>query len=161
MQGGGGGGANAFTLTDFSLPGEGSMTPAWALLAPDAGGLGWLVGAIASTTDIASLYQLKNLQVQMNTSLITGAGSYTIVGDDVTTGPAAILYSPGTDAAAAGTGKVFTSTGGTITLSAWGSNIGDHITGSFAATMSDGESTPTTGTMGADFDFVVGAANPL
>lgn len=163
--GGGGGGSgdlNTFTLTDFTLPGEGSMTPAWMYFAPDLGGIGVLDAMIASTTDLTATYKYKNLQVQMSTALITGPGTYTILGNDPFTGPAAILYSPGTDAAAAGAGKVFESTGGTITISAWGTATGDHITGSFAATMEDDTTTPvTTGTMGATFDFVVGAINDL
>ena len=160
--GGGGGDLNTFTLTDFTLPGEGSMTPAWMYLMPDMAGSGVLDAAIASTTDLTATYKYKNLQVQMSTSLITGPGTYTILGNNVFTGPAVILYSPGTDAGWAGTGKVFESTGGTITLSAWGTATGDHITGSFAATMEDDTTTPvTTGTMGATFDFVVGAMNDL
>lgn len=159
--GGGGGDLSTFTLTDFTLPGEGTMAPAWVYLPPDLANLGWLVAMVASTSDLTETYKYKNLQVQMNSTKITAAGTYTILGNDVQTGPAAILYSPGTAAAAAGTGKVFTSTGGTITITTWGTSVGSHITGSFAATMSDGLTPATTGTMGANFDFVVGSANDL
>ena len=136
------------------------MTPAYITVTPGFG-TGIIAGLVASTTDLIEQYKFKNFQVQLNTSQITGAGTYTIVGDDVLTQPAAILYSPGTEAAGAGTGKVFTSTGGSVMLSAWDTAIGGHITGSFTANMATDDTPPTTGTMGATFDFIVGSSNAL
>lgn len=167
-SGGGGGGTNStFTLDTFTLPTESSWTPAFVQVTPDVG-MGVIIGAIGSTTDIIQMVTLPNLQVQMNTSQITGAGTYTIVGDDATTQPAAILYSPGTTAAAAGNRYVYTSSSGSITLSAWGTATGDHITGSFTTTAKTDTSTlnpatnlPYSGMIGGTFDFVVGSANNL
>lgn len=157
--GGGGGSTSTFSLTDFSLPGEGTWTPSYVYIMPDIASIGVIDGIIFS--DATQSYALKNLQVQFGTASITGAGTYTITGDNPFTGPAAILYSPGTNAAAAGTGKVYTSFGGTITITTWGTAMGDHITGSFAATMQTDDTPPVTGTLGATFDFVLGSFNPL
>lgn len=157
--GGGGGYTSTFTLTDFSLPGEGTWTPSYVFVAPDFASIGIINGIIFS--DATQSYALKNLQVQLGTALITAAGTYTITGNDPFTGPAAILYSPGTDAAIAGTGQVYMSTGGTITITTFGTATGDHITGTVAATMATDATPPVTGTLGATFDFVVGSFNPL
>lgn len=157
--GGGGGSTSTFSLTDFSLPGEGTWTPAYVYIMTDIASIGVIDGLIFS--DVTQSYALKNLQVQFGTGTITGAGTYTITGDDPFTGPAAVLYSPGTNAAAAGTGKVYTSFGGTITITTWGTALGDHITGSVAATMQTDDTPPVTGTLGATFDFVLGSFNPL
>ncbi len=158
--GGGGGGASTFTLDTFSLPGEPLWSPAWVTVTPDTG-MGVIIGAIAASTDLTDMARFQNLQVQFGTASITGAGTYTIVGDDPSTGPAAVLYSPGTDAAIAGTGHVYESTGGTLTLSSWDTATGAHITGTVSAAMASDEATPQTGTLDATFDFIVGSGNAL
>lgn len=152
---------STFTVDEFSLPGEGSWSPAYVVVTPDSGLV--FVGMIGSTTNLVELATLKNLQVQFNSAAVTGTGTYVITGNDSTTGPAAILYSPGTIAAQANSGEVFTSTGGTITVTAFeGSSTSGRIAGSFSATMSnDNSSAPKSGTIQATFDFIVPSANNL
>lgn len=168
--GGGGGTASTFTLDTFTPSTEPSWTPAWIMVTPDFGGIGVIDAAISSTTDIIQMATLPNMQVQLSTTQITGAGTYTIIGDNPLPGggPAAILYSPGTTAAAAGNRYVYTSSAGTITITAWGTAIGDHITGTFtttaqtdASTLNPATNLPYSGTIAGTFDFVVGAANNL
>ncbi len=167
---GGGGGAssdsNSFDLTSFTVPGPG-LSPAWVFTMPDFGS-GVIDAAIASTTDMAQTYVSPNLQVQFSTALVSGAGTYTVTSDDpigsdpsVTQTPVAILYSPGTDAAATGA-LVYTSTVGTVTLTDYGTSTGDHITGSLNVTLTNDDTTPSTsGTIEAAFDFVIGMMNNL
>lgn len=168
--GGGSGTASTFTLDTFTPSTEPSWTPAWVMVTPDFGDIGVIDAAISSTTDIIQMATLPNMQVQLSTTQITGAGTYTIIGDNPLPGggPAAILYSPGTTAAAAGNRYVYTSSAGTVTITAWGTAIGDHIAGSFTTTAQTDTSTlnpatnlPYSGTIGGTFDFVVGSANNL
>ncbi len=162
--GGGGGGSaavNTFAIDTFTLPTESTWIPAYADMMPDMGS-GISIAAVAATSDIMNMVAYQNIQIQFNTSLVTGPGTYTIIGNDPTVGAAAVLYSPGTTAALAGGHYVYSSISGTVTLSAWGTAIGDHITGTFTSTLQETDTTPSkSGGMSGTFDFVVGAANVL
>ncbi|MFH1654411.1 MAG: hypothetical protein ABIE74_10225 [Pseudomonadota bacterium] len=158
-SGGGGGGTSTFNMTTFSLSGEPTWTPAHISLPPDLASIGILFAAISVTTDISTQYQYQNMQLQMNTANITGPGTYTF-GTNVTTGSSTLYYSPGTIRAASGS-QVFTSTGGTLQLTTFGTSIGDHITGTFTANMANDDTPPLTGQIDATFDMIVGSIGAL
>ncbi len=140
-------GGQEFNLTRFDLEGEPRLYANFVMVTPDMDDLMSIL--ISSAGDMMGAWTAQNMQVQFNTSLITGPGTYP-VGSEVTQDHVAVLYSPGTDRLGEG-GRPFLSTSGQLTLTRFDDRIVGSITANMETPYSDSEP-PGTGVMEATFN---------
>lgn len=155
-----GSGTSTFSLSTFSIEGE-SISPRYVWTGT-ALSIGWTKISVYVTeseiTANSDAWASQNyLQFELSASNITGAGTYTVSGCYVESSQEATLLFNSD-----GSGTNYCSDSGTLTLTAFGTNEGDHITGSMTVAMDSIGVTPAvTGTIGATFDLVVGTSNGL
>lgn len=145
--------ATVFTVTNFSLPSvtfspQYESTFAWG---------GFVAVDVSELTQADSAWaSQKYLQIQFVLADISGPGTYTISGcyyDSGGHGNAAMLFQ------VVSGGAVYCATSGTLTLTAFDSAAGSHITGNFSVNMEDIYNVTSTGSISADFDLTVGDSN--
>lgn len=156
----GGGGhtsSNTFGVTSWDITGETQMTPVYAnLLGYNAGSIDAILYSV-HVLEAATQEDHPYLTIHINLNNVTGAGTYDL--GFITDYPDAyVVYTnpeTGTYYGTSSTG------GGTITLTAFGTTAGEHLTGSFeTAEMLDAGLQPAGG-MNATFDFELGTAEDL
>ncbi|MFH1653186.1 MAG: hypothetical protein ABIE74_03930 [Pseudomonadota bacterium] len=143
---GGTGDTSFFSLTTNTLPGQ-SMTPGWMTVVDSTTGFiiiqVTVTGGPTSTSPILALF--------LNTSRITGAGTYTTITNDVTSADAQLSYTQ----VSPSVGYFPTGSGATLTITEWGTASGDTIKGSFSVPMVDATDPTQTGTLTATFVAVI------
>ncbi len=132
-------GANSFSFTQFSA--SETFTPVYAVGQSHK----IIVGSSSDVSDNPVLVLFLNG--------VSGTGTYTL---SESGSPMDLMYyTSGIN--------TYHQTGGTLTLTAFGTSNGDHMTGSFTASIEDDTAPPDTqtGTIGATFDIVVGEQGAL
>ncbi|MBF0105788.1 MAG: hypothetical protein HQM16_10735 [Deltaproteobacteria bacterium] len=156
-QGETGGYVSTFEIDSWSVTGVDQLDPGSVVLVPDVAEAGILQPLIfsASSTD-PMLYSSPYITIQFRYQNISGPGTYNNGTDDDS--DVYILYGDISNAIG------YDAVSGTTTFTAFGTEMGDHITGSLMADLadtSDSENPVSKGSFSATFDLVVGSFNDL